>query len=191
MILSFWETFTMCIYSLGNTWCITNVKPVLLVHVLAQNTSRGCLQPRKDHAHEQHCACGRGNAKVNHVWYEERGRMALATVDANELTQPHSSEIRALLWLCKWSALTQKGRAVLSQQDGELLLDLVYPDPHPLHAELLLMKRCLMARGNLFFGSSSASRFGFSGFSGGTGEQKATREGRSSLADRVFLLTLF
>ena len=39
---------------------------------------------------------------------------------------------------------------MLSQQDGELLLDLVYPDPHPLHAALLLMKRCLMARGNLF-----------------------------------------
>lgn len=98
-----------------------------------------------------HCACGRGNAKVDHVWCEERGRMALATVDANELTQPHSSEISALLWLCKWSALTQKGRAVLSQQDGELLLDLVYPDPHPLCAARLLMKRCLMACGNIFF----------------------------------------
>lgn len=146
------------------------------VHVLVQNMRRGCLQPRKNHAHEQLCACGRGNAKVDHVWCEERRRMALATVDANELTQPHSSEISALLWFCKWSALTQKGRALLSQQDGELLLDLVYPDPHPLCAALLLMKRCLMARGNLFFfGSSRAHRFGFSEFSGGTGEQKAAR----------------
>lgn len=65
--------------------------------VLGQNMSRSCVQPRKDRAHEQRCACGRRNAKVNHVSREERGKMAFATVDANELTQPRSSEISALL----------------------------------------------------------------------------------------------
>lgn len=48
-------------------------------------------------AHEQCCAGGRRNAKVNDVSSEETGKMAFATIDANELNQCCSSEISALL----------------------------------------------------------------------------------------------
>lgn len=136
-----WGMFTTCTYSLKNTGGIANTKPLFIVLVLAQNLSRSCLQPRKDHAQEQRHACGRGNAKVNHVCCEERGRMAFATGDANELTQPHSSEISALLWLCKWSVVAEKGKAVLSQQDGKMHLDLIVsPDPHPLQILILCVQ---------------------------------------------------
>lgn len=55
--------------------------------MLGQNRRRNSVQPRKDSAHEQHCACGRRDAKVSHVSSEEKGKTAFATVDANELTQ--------------------------------------------------------------------------------------------------------
>lgn len=51
----------------------------------------------ENHAHEQCCAGGRRNAKVNYVSSEEIGKMAFAIVDTDELNQCHSSEISALL----------------------------------------------------------------------------------------------
>lgn len=73
------------------------MKQFVPVPVLGQNRSRSCVQPRKDRAHEQRCAYERRNAKVNPMSCEERGKMVFATVDANELTQPRSSEISAFL----------------------------------------------------------------------------------------------
>lgn len=71
-----------------NSGKYVKMKQSVLVPVLGQNLARSCVQPRKDHAHEQRCACGRRNAQVNHVSSEEKGKMVFATVDANELTQP-------------------------------------------------------------------------------------------------------
>lgn len=74
--------------------------------------------------------------------------------------------------------MTQKGKVVPSQQDGEMHLDpVVSPGPHFLCTALLLMEPCLMARGIIFlrFILIGPLRFGFSGFAGGTGDKKAER----------------
>lgn len=71
------------------------MKQLVLVPVLGQNLSRSCVQPRKDPAHQQCCACGRGNTKVNSMSCEERGKTVFTTGDGTELPEPHSSDISA------------------------------------------------------------------------------------------------